>query len=234
VWCHVHFPKGNDVSSTELDIVDMGIPSKDLATTSYSSLLADGNLAYEMESSGLISKEALIGVPLVITGITFQHVEALTAAQVKKGAVQPRGFVSMDAIVGDVPALTRAIKRGGVPNVSELKELPVDPEERIVFNDGGTGIRRQLVGILDAAGIIEVGNGEPDKDRRFDRRFDLPWFMWDRKPGADNMVELGDNTVPYITKNHVGTQLLIPVRRGLHASHYTDDVYGEATTYYLG
>jgi hypothetical protein len=231
-------PKGNDVS--ELEITDLGITPKDLNTVSYDVLMADGNLAYELESSGLLGKQALVGVPFVITGVTYQYVEPLPAATVAKlkkagkPAEDPRGFVSIDAVVGNVPALERAIKRGAVPGVDDVKALPVDPEERIVFNDGGTGIRRQITMLLDQAGIITVGNGEPAANRRLDRRFDLPWWKWEVKPSAENMVEMGENTIPHITRNHVGTQLLIPARRGLHVSRYSDDVFGDAETYYLG
>lgn len=217
---------------SDLDILTAGLGPMDVVQASYGDLLAAGNEFYSLDSTGLLPKEILIGVPFVITGITYQAVPVAP-----KGKDQPRGFVSVEATIGDVPALSRAVQRRQVPNVNAVEELAVDPEERIVFNDGSTGIRRQLTNLLDSFDIITVG-GTPTGDRRTDKRFDTPWSIGDKvqwESAGEQWRDQGDNPpVPYICQNHNGNALLIPARRGLRVSQYSDELFGDAETYYLG
>lgn len=157
-------------------------------------------------------KMTLVGVPMVITRVTYRP----------KAALVERGFVSVEAVVGDEEHVTNAIRRGWIPTVETVDQFPFAYEEKIVFNDGSTGIRRQLTAILHAQGYINVGEFVDNST------FDIDWSEWEsfnsvttQKVG-DEMIEIPDFP-----------DLRIFARRGLRVSEYTADGIGDATTFYL-
>lgn len=183
----------------------------------YAELLAQEE-SYKPEGFTLTDKKDLLGVPHIITRVTYW-----TPPKDPK----QMGMVSVEAVVGDIPSLMRAIERKHVPHVDEMRQLQVDPEERIVYNDGSTGVRRQLTQMFQAFGIIDVGGSPEDGDARFDRR----WTDWDSfsqtRPQGD------DIEVPSIGMNHKGRPLVIKVLRGLYVSEYSNDYTDEGRTYYV-
>lgn len=126
-----------------------------------------------VEGRTLRDKATLIGVPHIITGVSFRPVDAKNK----------RDFVSVEA--------------------TDVNDLA------IVYNDGGTGIRRQIVAYLQAAG-------------------QLPQDM-----NPDDMIAAnGAESVSFEFSND-GTGIpTLAVPRGLRESDYESD-YGPARTYYL-
>jgi hypothetical protein len=216
-------------------------PTLSIGGMSYEDLTAGDMEMYSLGGVSLVNKQVLLGVPFVITQVTYQ----LVPPKPSKGE-RVRGYVSCEATVGDERALTRAIKRGHVPNVSSLDQLNVDPDERIVFNDGGTGVRRQLTALLHTYGIVRVFDGEVTGHNRVRfsdgtestyAEFDVPWDEWKYYGDQTRMVKDKyhndvDIEIPCVSRSHKGGAFLLSILHGLHVSDYTNE-YGEGETYYL-
>jgi hypothetical protein len=155
--------------------------------------------ADEVVGHELISGEAadkLIGVPFVITRVIF-----------REGVQRPKtpyrdDYVSCEAVVAPQEILVQRARRGRL----DLDEISVDPGEHIIFNDGSTGIYRQIVQYLEAKGLIRLPDG-PDVGGKGESRFDLPRTQWDE---GDEAATSGINI-----------RLLCP--RGLRYSEYTNE-----------
>jgi hypothetical protein len=170
---------------------------------------------YEVPGFGLVSdKMTAVGLPFSIIGLTF-HVPVKD----KANDFGERDYVTCRSIVHDEDRLTEAVQRGWIPSGKPA----YDPGERIVINDGSTGIRRQLVQMLHSWGLINVGTIEKTSD------WDKPWTQWDSF--SDSIME-GETMVPNFDKNHNGNRFVVKVRRGLRVSEYTND-YGDGVTFYL-
>lgn len=198
--------------------VDSVMLSYSEAELSYESL-SQGEL-YSLRGLTLMDKDELLGVPHIITAVTYQQPRKMSEDKM-------RDFVSVEATLGDIEVLDNAIKRGWIPNVSSLADLKFEPGERVVYNDGSTGIRRQLTKMFHEIGAINVGG---DYDEEGERIYDRCWADWEAFAEVRSM---GDYEVPTVTKNHKGNQLGISAKRGLYASTYSNDYAEDAVTYYL-
>lgn len=187
---------------------------------------------YKFESTTHLKgdkKPLLIGVTHVITSVTFQ-----TPVEVKKGQDPDRGYVTVEATVASEGYLLQQIRQGKIPNVESLEGLGVRPNERIVYNDGSTGIRRQLVAMLNFTGHIKV-----DDVIETDDVYDRPWTEWLYTGDQTKVYAAGkdeERTVPSFDRKRNGDPLVIPVMNGLRASYYPNPGVGggESVTYYLG
>jgi hypothetical protein len=136
-----------------------------------SALLANVDV---VEGRPLTEKGSLIGMPLIITSVTF-----------RKGTKDAAG-VQHDYVSCEYTTVTATPIEG-------------------VFNDGSTGIRRQVVSYLASKGIIPEGYTEtPDE------------IVWVDSEDEDPMFEV---------------RYLAP--RGLRVSDYQNDYTDEGRTYYL-
>lgn len=165
-------------------------------------------------------KMSLVGVPMVITRVTYRP----------KAAKTERGFVSVEAVIGDEPAIRQAIRRGWIPNVERFEDFPFVPEELVVFNDGSTGIRRQLTMILQSARKLDIGPWDEGDNSAFDR----DWSEWNvfatsskQNIGEDSQGNPVQIDIPDFT------DLRIFATHGLRVSNYTAAGVGDATTFYL-
>ena len=111
-------------------------------------------------------KWRLVGVPHAITRVTYRP-----GVKTKEGL---RDYVSIEAVVADDETLYREIVRGRVPNVDTVEALTVKPNEKVIYNDGSTGVRRQLTAMFHNLGIITVPNVTTDM-----AAFDTPYFEWE-------------------------------------------------------
>ena len=201
--------------STEIAVVDelenaLAVsPDADLMNISIADLAQSDQ--YRIPGWDLVSdKDMLMGVPFFIVGVTFQMPVADKARP--SGS---RDYVSCRAIVGNQEMLDEAEERGWIPG-----KLAFKPEERILFNDGSTGIRRDIVKILDTAGLIKVGH----EDIPGMGRYDLPWTEWE---SFSQSAQQGENVVPEFITNHRGNLFTIQARRGVRRSDYTNE-YGDS------
>lgn len=163
-------------------------------------------------------KNTLIGVPHVITSVTYRD----------GTKERPRGYVSIEATIAPALALDNAIRRGWIPNVSSLDQLALEPGSNVVYNDGSTGIRRQLTEMFHNAGMCDVGGDPKDRGARYDRSH----TEWDscKFEGTRHDSEYDvDVTYPMFDQSPNGGRLLIVVKHGLRVSEYGED----SVTFYL-
>lgn len=199
------------------DIVEIPEPS-DSVVSAYSSgvnTLTFDELM-EMESYTTLGftpleKEEMKGVPHIITRVTYWVPKK-----------DQRGFVSVEATIAGPTHLESAHKRGWISE----GQTNVEPNERVVYNDGGTGIRRQLTKMFHELGLLNVGGSADDGDARFDRA----WPEWE---SFSQSREQGEHTVPSFDTNHNGNPLIIKQLRGLHVSEYSNEYSDEGVTWYL-
>lgn len=213
---------------SELDVF-ADVPGKDLADMSFDEILAASpGGVFSIPGTELVDKPDLLGIPFIITKLTFQPVAEPTA-KVKN----PTSFVSIEATVADEARLMLQIQRRKVPNVDNIDQLMFEPGARIVFNDGSTGVYRQLVTLLATYGIITLPDAGSKEAEYGDitNVYDLPWTKWISCSQMDTLKEDGEAR-PVITNNQNGDPFRLVCRRGLYVSTYTNE-FGESQTFYL-
>lgn len=176
---------------------------------------------YKLKGLTKAAKGELMGVPLIVTGITWWVSD-----------IPNKDFVALEAVVGNYQILAETVRLGRVSVlrdgkssvITDVEELVVHPEERIVFNDGSTGVRRQVTQLCHAEGLINVGTVASDSD------YDKSFMEWD---SFNEFREQGSHgNVPTVTKNRNGQPFILRALRGLYLSEYTNE-YGKGMTYYL-
>lgn len=159
------------------------------------------------------NKDYLIGVPHVIIGVTYRE------GFPREGMAGD--YVSIEAVVADKATLDTPPVRSQLPG-----ELAVHPNEAIVYNDSGTGIRRTLTELFHNTGLIDVGNPGKNSDLNV---FDRPFQQW---------VSGADRATTGIVATVNGEPFRYLALRGLRRSDYewTDPSGNEhpATTHYFG
>jgi hypothetical protein len=141
--------------------------------------------------------EMLAGVPFNIQGITFRRGDRKDSE-----TKEYYDYVSLECLIH--PAFQSKFKR-----------------PRVVFNDGGTGIYRQIVSFLASQGKVTVDENLPEEGPRHATRYDVSYT---RLVTSDDGKSTEYNTVEF------DTSLTCP--EGLRRSQYTND-YGDAETWYL-
>lgn len=213
---------------TEIDVF-ADVPGKDLADMSFDEILAASpGGVFSIPGTELVDKIDLLGVPFIITKLVFQPVAEPTAK-----VPHPTSFVSIEATTADAARLDQQIRRGKIPNVASIDQLMFEPGARIVFNDGSTGIYRQLVTMLATYGIITLpeGGSKEAEYGTITNIYDLPWTKWVSCTQMDTLKEDGEPR-PVITLNQNGDPFRLVCRRGLYVSTYINE-FGESKTYYL-
>jgi hypothetical protein len=145
--------------------------------------------------------DALENVPFLIVGATYRPgIER---------AGRTMSYVSVEAMVAPAHLITR---RGIDP-----ASLPFDPESHVVFNDGSTGIYRQITAALEGTGHIKLGsNGTRDNAKMGESVFDQP-------PGEWEDVRFGDLRFDEEGRGIYYSPIRIRASRGLRLSEYEND-----------
>ena len=177
--------------------------------TSFDDLMAGATVI----DSGTLEQDKflLIGVPHLITRVTYRP----------RTARQERGYVSVEATIASLPHIAQAVRRKWMPGVEDMGAFPFTPEEKIVYNDGGTGIRRQLTMVLHAQDYLNIGDVEDN------RSFDRDWMEWDSFATSIQQND-GDGKIDVPDFQH----LRIFAAHGLRVSEYDADGI-DAKTFYL-
>lgn len=133
--------------------------------------------------------DLLVGVPFVIEGLTFRRGDVVSTL-----TGELRDYVSVECLI-------HPLHQGKFPR------------ERVVFNDGSTGVYRQIVRYLAAKGLVTVPENLPENGPAHATRYDVSYS------GEDGNREF---TI----------RLVCP--EGLRRSDYTvEGVPGESSTFYL-
>lgn len=189
---------------TEIAIPDSGQLSID-------ELLAAAGDSVTLIDQPVLEKDKLrlVGVPHIITKVSYRP-------GVLNRETKVRGdYVSVEAVVVKQAQLDEAIKRGWIPP-DNMDQIPA-AEERIVYNDGGTGIKRQLTHILWGKGLLVLNKKSAPQSMS---DFDVPYSEWDSFSQAAEMNDADGNKfpVPEFTREADGRPLVIIPRHGLRAS----------------
>jgi hypothetical protein len=187
------------VSATTLREMDSVMYNPDL---DFRKLALD--VAYVSQGFRLVSKEDLEGVPFVVKRVVYR--EGYPRAN------QPGDYVSVECVVADRQVLET------LPYSHD--NLRVYPNEPVIFNDSGTGIRRTLTEGFEAYSLINVGPARQDENP-YDRQYQL-WMH-----GAD-AAQAG-----FTGEDMGGKQAIYLALRGTRRSDY-ESPYGPATTWYFG
>lgn len=169
-------------------------------------------LADVVQGADLLRGDAadkLMGVPFIITRAVFRE-------GVQRPGVSYRDdYVSCEAIVAPAEVLKDRARRGRL----DLDTISVDPGEQIVFNDGSTGIYRQMVQYLYLKMLLALPDPLVMEGGKGVCSFDLPRSQWTK--GAE------DGTA--------GFNIRLKCPRGLRYSDYTNEYNPDGSrTRYIG
>lgn len=168
----------------------------------------------------------LTGMDLIITKIT-----------VRKGVDRPENcpFTSLNAGYLSLELLTNPFQRVQIINrcrvaskmepVASLSDLEIMPGDAVVFNDGGTGIYRDIVELLEGEGYISTPSARVRAPKHFSRYDTVP-EEWEIHKGRG--IESEDD--PFLGYE---TEILVHCTRGIRLSKYDGKFPGEAKTRYL-
>lgn len=159
---------------------------------------ADQVLGHDLAKDDLL--DALENVPFVITRVVFRK------GVVKNG--EQAAYASCEIVV----APEEVLKKRRV----NLDNLPFEPGSQVIFNDGSTGIYRQIVAYLAATGRISIPGTLPEQGAYGESRYDVPPTEWEHFH-AGTVTFDGDGFPCYT----IDVRLSCP--RGLRLSEYTND-----------
>jgi len=175
--------------------------------------------ADQVQGADLEKGANLIGVPHCITQAVFRQGDFLN-----QGITG--WYVSLEAVVAPAREIARALRRGRIP---EGTELTIEPGECVVYNEGGTGVYRQIVAYLEAKKLITLPEG-PEQGKYGDSRFDTLPPEWtvnvEDIQSVTRIAPDGERTLTFDIK------LLCP--RGLRQSKYENEYTKQGVTRYLG
>jgi hypothetical protein len=157
--------------------------------------------------------DALVGIPFVITRLTF-----------RRGIPRTDGSFKAVCAVETAIAPEDVLKRRRV----NMAEMPFEPGAQVVFNDGSTGVYRQLVAYLATKGYITIPEELPEQGGYGESRYDLAHWEWTRINSGEVSQDKNGNPVYAIN-----VRLTCP--RGLRLSEYASDYNpnGSGKTRYL-
>lgn len=155
--------------------------------------------------------DALVNIPFMITRVVFRK------GIVKNG--KTAAFASVECVI----APEHVLKRRRV----NMMDLPFEPLSQVVFNDGSTGIYRQIVAYLAAGERIVIPETLPESGGYGESRYDLPPVEWTEIRDGE-VTAHDDGWIDYA----VNVRLTCP--RGLRLSQYENDFNpGGSTTRYI-
>lgn len=174
--------------------------------------------AVGLGGADLLDKEIidfLVGIPHIIVGVDYRQGKAL-----KNG--HDGAYVSLTAVVAPEDVMRRRYK-------GELSALPFDPEAVVVYNDGGTGVYRQVTKILHDKGYIKLPDPVIEGGTSGQSSYDVHPSQWE---GIDNTrVRVSRDDEGEFKGIHANIRISAP--RGIRYSEY-DGPEGEARTRYIG
>jgi hypothetical protein len=141
--------------------------------------------------------DSLVGVPFVIKHVTFRHGDIIP-----DGMKTPRDYVSVEALIH--PKFVHAF-----------------PRRYVVFNDGSTGIYRQIVAALVATGQATVPDDMPEEGGSNATRYDVSY---------SRPIQNADESITW-SAPEFKIHILCP--EGLRRSDYTAPNGVDAVTWYL-
>ena len=162
-------------------------------------------------------KADLVGIPFIITKLVFRD-----GTKYKDGKdIKTRNYVSVEIMTAD--EATYATRKKFMPPNPEFP-----PNTQLVFNDGSTGVCREMVAYCHEKGYIDVGPVDKTGGAMGESPFDRYRTEW-VKPVTTHDVITGKTP-------EVAVDVLFYCPRGLRKSEYENDFTSDdgAKTYYIG
>lgn len=203
------------VASNESDLPQVYTPGED-----WESLLDQSVevLGYDLAKDD--SADDLVGVPFIITRVIFRP-------GIMRNKVQA-AYVSCEIRVSphlDLRLINTRRDSSRLPKVDDLEKLPFGPDAHVVFNDGSTGVYRQVVWMLASKGYITLKTPVVESGAYGESSFDSPPGLWAAKPHG---TETDIDGFPGYTAD---VRVYCP--RGLRLSMYENDYTQTGKTRYL-
>jgi hypothetical protein len=183
---------------------------------------ADEILGYDLARDE--TADDLVGVPFVITRVYF-----------RPGVLRDKeraAYVSCETIVApqiDLRLINSRREGSRLPRLPDLESLAFGPGSHVVFNDGSTGVYRQIVKYLATKGMIELKTPIIEAGSYGESSFDQPPNRWAATIAGDLIPT--DET-PVFSEYAANMRLFCP--RGLRLSLYENDYTQTGKTRYLG
>lgn len=171
--------------------------------------------AYVSQGFRLVEKLHLEAVPHVIKRIIFRD----GFPRGEKG--EPGDYVTVEAVVASRDILDSAPVKAMIAARDQGPELGVFPNEPVVYNDSGTGIRRELVNLCAKENLISFAATRQDEVPA-----DLPYQRW--ATGADQAA------TGFTGQDFGGREAIYLALRGLRQSVYDFMPGVPAVTWYFG
>jgi hypothetical protein len=162
----------------------------------------------------------MVKVPHCVVGLDFRQGKKM--ANGHKGA-----YVSATAVVAPEDVLRKRFK--GNDKAAGLESLPFDPEDVVVYNDGGTGLYRQVVKLMHDNGYISLPDPVIEGGTSGESSYDLHPSEWTGIDAKRVRATTGDDGE--FKSLHVNIRISAP--RGIRYSEY-EGPEGEARTRYIG
>jgi hypothetical protein len=175
--------------------------------------------AHEVFGADLEKGDQLVGVPMCLIMATFRRGDITNVNTGEKGF-----YVSLDTIIAPPKDLERAYRRNKI--TAENYDL-LTPGEHLVFNEGGTGVYRQIVAYLEATDRIKITSELPAEGGYGESRHDISPENWQVDQSAE--FKRGDDGQFAVA---FSIRLLCP--RGLRASDYENEYTKSGRTRYIG
>jgi hypothetical protein len=182
---------------------------------------ADEILGYDL-AAGEVADD-LVGIPFALTAVTFRP-------GVMRGKIR-QAYVSVEVRIAnklDLRLINTRRESSRLARIPDLETLAFGPDSHVVFNDGSTGVYRQMTKYLHAKGYIELGQPVIENGEYGASSFDQPPSGWAKinrgyEIDKDGFLGYGIDLAP---------ALYCP--RGLRLSLYENDFTQTGKTRYLG
>lgn len=197
------------------------------AGTDWESLIneSDEILGYDLARDE--TADDLVGVPFLVTKAVFRP-------GIVRDKVQ-QAYVSCEIRIAptlDIRQINTRRESSRLARITSLEYLAFGPDSHLVFNDGSTGVYRQIVKYLYMKKFIELNEPVIDVGGYGESSFDQPPSGW-RKVLAGETVDIPGNKQVF-TGYSANIRLYCP--RGLRLSIYENDYTQNSTgkTRYIG
>lgn len=183
---------------------------------------ADEILGYDLARDE--TADDLVGVPFVITRVYF-----------RPGVLRDKeraAYVSCEVLVApqiDLRLINSRREGSRLNRLPDLEALAFGPGSHVVFNDGSTGVYRQIVKYLAAKRFIDLKTPVIEAGSYGESSFDQPPNRW---AGINTGDAIGYDETPVFTGYAANMRLYCP--RGLRLSLYENDYTQTGKTRYLG
>ena len=164
----------------------------------------------------------LVGVPFLITAVTF-----------RPGVLRDhtrQAYVSVEARIAprlDLRMINSRREGSRLTRVADLESLTFEPDSHVVFNDGSTGVYRQIVKYLAAKGFVTLKDPVIEAGSYGESSFDGPPSEWANTHAGEGTFD-PDGFMGY----YASIRLYCP--RGLRLSLYENDYTQTGKTRYIG